>query len=98
MAEAMFAEDGDVEAARLEAHLDDVDAFISAASKAVRLGLRIALLLLRLAPLLVLFRAATLERLSVADRVALLSRLECSRRITLSLAFIGWRSVMTLLF
>lgn len=98
MAEAMFAQDGEVDHTTLEAHLDDVDTFISSASRALRVGLRLALFVVRIAPLLLFFRMRTLERLSVDERVAVLSRLERSRIANLSLAFIGWRSVMTLVF
>jgi len=40
----------------------------------------------------------TLERLTVDERVAVLTALERSRLAPLSLAFIGWRTVMTLVF
>ncbi len=98
VAEAMFSQDGEVERERLDAHLDEVDAFISNASKPVRLGLRFALFVVRLAPVLLLFRMRMLESLEVDERVAVLSRLERSRFAELSLAFIGWRTVMTLVF
>ena len=98
IAEAMFGQDGEVSDARLDAHVGEVDAYISAASAQVRFGLRLALFVVRIAPLLCLFRLRTLERMSVDDRVALLSRLERSRIALLSLAFIGWRTVMTLVF
>jgi hypothetical protein len=98
VAEAMFSQDGEVEHAALEAHLDQVDAFISAASKTLRLGLRLALFVVRISPLLLFFRMRTIERLPVDERVAVLSRLERSRVSNLSLAFIGWRAVMTLVF
>lgn len=98
IAEAMFSQDGEVEPERLDAHLDEVDRFISSASKPLRLGLRITLFVVRIAPLLFFFRMRMLENLSVDDRVALLTRLERSRLAGLSLAFIGWRTVMTLVF
>ena len=98
IAEAMFAQDGEVSGRRLDAHVTDVDAYVSAASKEVRVGLRIALFVVRLAPLLFFFRLAPLERLPIDERVTLLSRLERSRIALLSLAFIGWRTVMTLVF
>lgn len=94
----MFAQDGEVSGTRLDAHVSDVDDYVSAASIEVRSGLRLALFVVRLAPLLFFFRLTTLERLSIDDRVALLSRLERSRIALLSLAFIGWRTVMTLVF
>lgn len=98
IAEAMFSQDGEVESARLDAHLDDVDAFISCASKPVRAGLRVALFVVRIAPVLLLFRLRMIESLAVEERAAVLSRLERSPLANLSLAFIGWRAVMTLLF
>src|SRR5882762_10417929 len=93
----MFGEDRVLDEQRLEHHVDDVDALVSSASKPVRFGLRLALVFVRLAPLLLFVRFATLERLSVHERAELLGRLERSGS-RLSLAFIGWRSVMTLLF
>lgn len=98
IAEAMFSQDGEVSEARLEAHVADVDAYVSAASKMVRVGLRIALFVVRVAPLLMLLHMRMLERLTVDERVAVLTALERSRLAHLSLAFIGWRTVMTLVF
>ena len=94
----MFSQDGEVERERLDAHLDEVDSFISSASKPLRFGLRITLFVVRIAPLLFFFRMRMIEKLSVDDRVEILSRLERSRLAGLSLAFIGWRTVMTLVF
>ncbi len=98
IAEAMFSQDGEVSDARLDAHVADVDGYVSAASRAIRFGLRAALFVVRIAPLLMFFRMRTVERLSVDERVAILTRLERTAFAPLSLAFIGWRSVMTLLF
>ncbi|MDB4937794.1 MAG: Enoyl-CoA hydratase [Labilithrix sp.] len=98
VAEAMFAEDGEADRDRLDAHVHDVDAFISSASKPLRAGLRIALFVVRIAPILFFFRMRTIERLSLAERVAILSRLERSKLAELSLAFIGWRTVMVFVF
>ena len=79
IAEAMFSEDGEVDAPRLDAHVHHVEAFLGATSQLTRLGLVIALRLVRLAPILFFFRLSTLERLSIGDRVCILSRLERSR-------------------
>jgi len=98
IAEAMFSQDGEVECERLDAHIDDVDSFISSASKPLRVGLRIALFVVRIAPLLLFFRMRVIEQLTIDERVLVLSRLERSRLANLSLAFIGWRTVMTLVF
>jgi len=98
IAEAMFSEDGEVESARLDAHVHEVDAHVTSASRVLCLGLRLLLLVVRISPVLLLFRFRTLEELSVAERVVVLARLERSRFTGLSLAFVGWRTVMTLVF
>jgi hypothetical protein len=98
VAEAMFSEDGEVEKERLDAHLHDVDAFISSASKPLRAGLRFALFVVRIAPVLLLFRLSMIDKLPRGERVQVLSRLERSPFAYLSLAFIGWRTVMTFVF
>lgn len=98
IAEAMFSQDGEVTEARLDAHVADVDDYVSAASKPIGVGLRIALFVVRIAPILMLMNLRTLERLTVDERVAVLTALERSRLAHLSLAFIGWRTVMTLVF
>ena len=98
IAEAMFSEDGEVDAARLDAHVHEVDAHVTSASRVLCLGLRLLLLVVRISPVLLFFRFRTLEKLSVAERVVVLARLERSRFTGLSLAFVGWRTVMTLVF
>jgi hypothetical protein len=98
VAEAMFSQDGEVGADRLDTHIDEVDSYISAASKPVRFGLRVALFIVRIAPLLLFFRMRTIDRITVDERVDVLSRLERSRIINLSLAFIGWRAILTMIF
>lgn len=97
VAEAMFA-GAPLSATKLDEHVEAVDEFISAASRALRFGMRMLLLLVRFAPVLLFFRARTLERLPVLDRVEVLARLERSQLLALSLAFVGWRTVMTILF
>lgn len=98
VAEAMFSQDGEVDRGRLDAHVGAVDAFISHASKPVRFGLRLALFVVRIAPVLLFVRMRMLESLSVDERVSVLRRLERSRFAKLSLAFVGWRAVMTMVF
>ena len=98
VAEAMFSQDGEVGATRLDAHLDEVDAYVSAASKPVRFGLRVALFIVSIAPVLLFFRLRTIHGLTVDERVHVLSRLERSSITNLSLAFIGWRTILTMVF
>ncbi len=95
----MFSEDGEVAGERLDAHVDEVETFISAASAMTRFGLSVALFFIRLSPILFLLRLTTLERLAITERAAILARLETSTRATtLSLAFVGWRTILTLVF
>ncbi len=98
IAEAMFSEDGEVSDSALDAHVRDVDAYVSAASKPIGWGLRVALFVVSISPLLMFFRRRRLAHLSIPERVTVLSRLERSAFAPLSLAFIGWRAVMTLVF
>jgi hypothetical protein len=97
----MFSEDGEVSSERLDAHVDEVAVFIAATSRTTQLGLRVALLFVWLSPLL-FWRAGgrltTLDRLPVGERTAALARLEQSTRTSWSLAFIGWRTIMTFVF
>jgi hypothetical protein len=97
VAEAMFS-GVPLDGARLDEHVTEVDRFVSAASRSLRFGLRVMLLLVRFAPLFLLFRARPLERLTVDERLVVLDRLERSHVLALSLAFVGWRTVMTILF
>lgn len=83
---------------RLEALVDGVFAFVAAASWPVRIGLRLALVLLRFAPILLLCHARPLERLALEERVAMLERVERSSFAPLCLAFVGWRTIATLVF
>lgn len=83
---------------RLDRVIEDVDRFISAASKSTRFGLRVALLFIRLAPILLFLKLTTIERLAKSDRITVLARLEREDRLVLSMAFIGWRTVLTLIF
>ncbi len=96
--EAMFAEDGEVPRATLEARLRASLAVVSAATWPVRFGLHVALVLLQVAPLLCFAHARTLERLPLAERVRFLERLERSSFLPLCLAFVGWRTIATLVF
>ena len=83
---------------RLEALVEGVFAFVAAASWPVRVGLRLALVLLRFAPLLLFLHARPLERLSLEERVHVLERLERSSFALFCLAFVGWRTIATLVF
>lgn len=97
LAEAFFAEDGDVPAERLDAFVEDLDAFVSPASKTLRFGLVAMLFLIRWSPLL-FGRMRTFESLSCGERVRHLERLERSKVAQLPLLVVAYKTVMTMLF
>jgi len=97
LAEAMFSPDGEVSGARLDAFVDEVDAFISPASRPLRLGLLVMLAVLRWSPLL-FARFSPFEELDVEDRVRHLERLDRSPVKQLPLIVVAYKTVMTMLF
>lgn len=97
LAEAMFSPDGEVDPERLDAFVEDVDGFISPASKTLRFGLLLMLFAIRWSPLL-FFRLKTFEELSVDDRVHHLERLEKSKVKQLPLLVVAYKTVLTMIF
>jgi hypothetical protein len=97
LAEAMFAPDGEVSAQRLDAFVEDVDAFISPASKTLRFGLRAMLFAIRWSPLL-FFRLRRFDALTVDERIAHLERLERSKVRQLTMLVVAYKTVLTMLF
>lgn len=97
LAEVMFSPDGESSDERLEAFVDEVDAFISPASKTLRFGLVLMLTAIRWSPLLY-FRFRTFDELTVDERLHHLERLETSKIKQLPLLVVAYRTVMTLLF
>lgn len=97
LAEAFFSEEGDVPPERLDAFVLDLDGFISPASKTLRFGLVVMLLVIRWSPLF-FGRGRTFESLTPGERVAHLERLERSRFSQLPLLVVAYKTVMTMLF
>jgi hypothetical protein len=97
LAEAMFSPDGEVDAARLDAFVDEVDRYLSPASKTLRFGLRAMLVVLRWSPLLY-FALRPFEALAVEERLTHLERLERSRIRQLPLLVVAYKTVLTMLF
>ena len=97
LAEAMFSPDGEVAPERLDAFVDDVDGFISPASKTLRFGLVAMLFAIRWSPLLFL-RLRTFDELSVDERVHHLERLERSRIKQLPLLVVAYKTILTMIF
>jgi hypothetical protein len=97
IAEAMFSPDGHVSDEKLEIFVDEVDRFVSPASKTLRFGLMVMLNLLRFSPFL-FFRFKTFDEMSVDDRIHHLERLERSRIRQLPLLVVGFKTILTMIF
>ena len=97
LAEALFSPAGEASPGRLDAFVDEVDDFISPASKTLRFGLVMMLCVLCWSPLffgkLTLFDAMTVE-----ERIAHLERLDRSKVKQLPLIVVAYKTVMTMLF
>lgn len=97
LAEAMFSPDGEVAPDRLDSFVDEVDAFISPASKTLRFGLVLMLVAIRWSPL-VFFRFTPFDGMTVEDRVKHLERLEHSKVKQLPLLVVAYKTIMTMIF
>ncbi len=98
LAEAMFAHSDGPSTERLDTFVAEVDDFVSFASRTLRFGLLLMLEVVRVAPVLVLFRFATFSSLSRDDRVCVLERMERSRLIALTLVFAAWKTILSFVF
>lgn len=98
-AEALFA-DGidDIPPARIEAFVDDIDNYVSAASKTLRFGLLVMLDLMRLMPLFVVGKLALFEDLDLDTRTHMLEKMEGSHFAPLLLVFIAFKTIMTMAY
>jgi hypothetical protein len=97
-AEALFHHAVPVPEARLDAFAEEVDRFISPASKTLRFGLLLMLDVIRWLPLVVVGKAALFEDLPVDARITFLERLERSRITPLALILVAYKTMMTVLF
>ncbi len=97
LAEAFFSPDGEVPPEKLDAFIDDVDGFISPASKTLRFGLVLLLFVIRWSPLF-FFRLKTFEELTVEERVHHLERLESSKVQQLAMLVVAYKTVLTMVF
>ncbi|HXN34042.1 MAG TPA: hypothetical protein VN894_19380 [Polyangiaceae bacterium] len=84
--------------ARLDAFVDEFDSFISFASKSLRFGLLLMLVVVRFAPLLVLQRFSTFEALCLDERVRVIERMAGSRFIGLAVVLVAYKAIFSLLF
>lgn len=97
-AEALFTHDAPIADARLDAFVDDLDDFISHASKALRFALRTMLDIVRFVPLVLLRSATPFEELPLADRTRLLEAMERSRFTPFVLMFVAYKTVMAMTY
>ncbi len=97
LGEALFSPDGEASPERLDAFIEEVDSFVSPASKTLRFGLKAMLFILKWSPFLFgWFR--TFDELDVEDRVHHLEALERSRVRQFPLIVVGFKTVMTMIF
>lgn len=97
LAEAFFSPDGEVSDARLEGFIDEVDGFISPASKTLRFGLVMLLAAIQWSPLLY-GRLRVFSEMKLDERIAHLERLEASRFTKVSLLVVAYKTLLTMLF
>lgn len=97
LAEALFSPDGEATPERLDAFVDEVDAFISPASKTLRFGLVMMLHILRWSPLL-FGKLRAFDDMNIEDRVHHLERLDQSKVKQLPLIVVAYKTVLTMLF
>lgn len=98
LAEAMFSHAGGPPAERLDALVRELDDYVGFASRTLRFGLLLLLELLRLAPILLLWRFATFESLALGDRVRVLEKMEQSRLVPLMVVFAAYKAILCMLF
>jgi hypothetical protein len=98
LAEALFSPDGELDAARLDAFVTEVDHFISPASKTLRFGLLVMLEVLRFSPVFVIHRWTTFDALPRGERTRMLEAMEHSRVAELTLIVVAYRTLMTIIF
>ena len=97
LAEALFSPNGEATPERLDTFVDDVDAFLSPASKTLRFGLVMMLHVLRWSPLF-FGRFRLFEDLTVDERVTHLERLDHSKVKQLPLIVVAYKTVLTMIF
>lgn len=94
LGEALFAVD---DPRQLEAFVDDVDAFVSPASRSLRFGLVLLLHVITWSPIF-FGRLRTFPNLEREERVRHLERLERSGITQLPLLVVAYKTVMSMLF
>jgi hypothetical protein len=97
LAEAFFSPDGEVPDEKLDDFIDDVDGFISPASKTLRFGLVMLLAAIQWSPLLY-GRFRVFSEMKLEDRIHHLEKLEASRFTQISLLVVAYKTLLTMLY
>lgn len=97
IAEAFFSPDGECTDDRLDLFVEEVDRFISPASKTLRFGLLAMLFAIRWSPFL-FGKFKPFEALDREARLAHLERLERSKAKELPLMVVAYKTMMTMIF
>jgi hypothetical protein len=98
LTEAYFAHDGPLDPVMLETLSQEVDGAISTASKTLRFGLVAMLDVIMWSPVFIIGKLSTFEGLSLEDRGRFLTSLERSRLVPLTLIFVAWKTLLTMIF
>lgn len=98
IAGALFEHDGGPTEAQLDAVVTAYEAHVGALSLQLRPVLLLTLDLVRWLPLLLFVAASPFEELDVEGRVRLLERMERSRLLPLVLAFVAYKTLLTMMF
>jgi len=98
IAGALFEHEGGPTDAQLDAVVAAYEAHVGALSMQLRPVLLLSLDLVRWLPLLLFVAARPFEDLDVDARVRLLERMERSRFIPLVLAFVAYKTLLTMIF
>ena len=97
-ADALFSHATLVPSERLDAFVEDVDQFVSPASKTLRAALLVMLEIVRWSPLFVVGKFSTFEELTLEDRTRMLEKMERSRFSPFALIFVAYKTLMTMAF
>lgn len=98
IAGALFEHEGGPSEAQLDAVADAYEAHVGALSMQLRPVLLLSLDFVRWLPLLLFVAARPFEELGVEARVTLLERMERSRFLPLLLAFVAYKTLLTMIF
>ncbi len=98
IAEAIFANEGPVAPEKLDDFVEEMDRFVSPASKTLRFGLMRLLELLTIIPPLLIGRFTLFENLPIDDRLRVFKKCEISKFPLFLLIFIAYKTIMAIVW